>query len=91
MSGSLNNVVKELAQAYKNGGLKTTRFSITIAEKDNARLETLSDNLEISKQELISKLLVAALDDLEREIYKKEDDEGQPIDISDMTDDDLPF
>ncbi|MEC0328745.1 hypothetical protein P4H42_03790 [Paenibacillus macerans] len=62
---NLHNVIRELAEVYEAGGMKTTRFSITMTEKDNSRLEALSDKLQMSKQDLINKLLVAALTDLE--------------------------
>ena len=90
----LQNVVKELTEVYKAGGMKTTRFSITLSERDNSRLESLADGLQISKQELISKLLLAALSDLENTILKQVFPEE--IDTKDdrlpvIDDDDLPF
>lgn len=62
----LQNVIRELAEAYEVGGLKTTRFSITVSERDNLKLEEISDKLQISKQDLVNRLLTASLHDLDK-------------------------
>lgn len=87
----LREIIKELAAIYKSGGIKTSRFSITLSEKDNARLEHLADRMQISKQEIISKLLLSALSDLETEIMSEQDKEEKLIEFEDIDEDDLPF
>lgn len=87
----LREIIKELAAIYKSGGIKTSRFSITLSEKDNARLEHLADRMQISKQEIISKLLLSALSDLETEIMSGQDKEEKLIEFEDIDEDDLPF
>ncbi len=64
----IKNVVRELAEVYRAGGVKTTRFSLTLTEKDNLRIEQAAGDLQLSKQELVSRLLLAALTDLEEEL-----------------------
>lgn len=71
MKKELGEAVRELANLYKEGGVKTTRFSLTVSEKENERLERLSGKLNISRQALIMKLLTPALDDLEAEIREQ--------------------
>jgi hypothetical protein len=87
----IDGVVKELVGIFKEGGVRTTRFSITLYEKDNDRLETLSSYLQISKQELISKLLIAALDDLEEAIYNLVEKDSNDTKEIGIDDDNLPF
>lgn len=85
----LSEVVKELAEIYRAGGVKTTRFSITLSERDNGRLEKYSDDLQISKQELVSRLLIAALNDFEREIQRQQKGLFDDLDLIDIDPDDL--
>ncbi|WP_263560518.1 hypothetical protein [Paenibacillus polymyxa] len=80
----LKNVVNELAAIYKAGGVRTTRFSITLTEKDNNRIEDIADTLQMSKQEIITKLLMAAVTDLE---YKLAQEKAMEVEF----DEDLIF
>ncbi|MNW49400.1 hypothetical protein D3C74_268160 [compost metagenome] len=72
----LHSVIKELAEVYESGGLKTTRFSITLTEQNNSKLEEFADKLAISKQDLINRLLTAAVQDLETALMEKDIDQA---------------
>lgn len=62
---SLDNVINELREVYTVGGYKPFRFTLTIDEADNKRIEVLTEALSMSKQDLINRLLMAAVSDLE--------------------------
>ncbi|WP_348623064.1 hypothetical protein ABFT51_17835 [Paenibacillus peoriae] len=80
----LKNVVNELTAIYKAGGLRTTRFSITLTETDNNRIEDIAELLQMSKQEVISKLLMAAVTDLEYKLAEEKASKDFEVDLDEF-------
>lgn len=105
MNGGLKHSIKELLT--KDPNKTPVRLSLSLATIDNNRIEFVAKQLEISKQQLIEKLLLGALFDLEIELdlreirhlgdvdyttLAKEYREAVTIaEVEDVDDDDLPF
>ncbi|MFL1672149.1 hypothetical protein [Paenibacillus dendritiformis] len=68
----LNDVIKEMSVQY-NVPSKPSRFTVSFSKLDNARLEYLAKKMSITKQDFVSKLLLAAVSDLERELGLRSD------------------
>lgn len=75
----LKSTINELKELYKAGGVKNVRFSLTLSEPDNVRVERLVEKMQMSKQELVSKLFLSALTDLENEIMKADEEEDEVL------------
>lgn len=78
----LESTIKELAEVYRAGGVKTVRFSITVSENENELIEKIAEGLQMSKQALISRILSAAISDLTEELA-----ETESVDLSAWLDD----
>lgn len=60
--------VQKLAHQVLKRQTETVRFSVTLTETDNLRLENLAELMGRSKSAFCSDLIAAALDDIEEEI-----------------------
>lgn len=73
MGSNVRQTIRHLMSNAEGTG-KQVRFSISVDEIDDRKLEFIAKKLKLSKSKLVSTLLKAAIDDIEGEMGLDKDD-----------------